>query len=116
VTHFVKPERLDAIEQRVRKAGGEVVALLKTGSAFYSPATAALAMAESYLKDQKKVLPCAALLNGEYGFKGIYMGVPTIIGAAGVEKIIEIKLNDEEKKALAVSAEHVQELVQSLPA
>ncbi len=115
ITHFIKPERLDEIEQRVRKAGGEVVALLKTGSAFYSPATAALEMAESFLKDQKKVLPCAALLNGEYGYEGIYIGVPTVIGGKGVERIIEIELNDEEKKALAVSAEAVKSLITSLP-
>lgn len=116
ITQFVAPERLTQIEDRVRKAGGEVVALLKTGSAYYSPATAALEMAESFLKDQKKVLPCAALLRGEYGFEGIYMGVPTIIGAGGIEKIIEIQLTDEEKKALGVSADHVKELVESLPA
>ncbi len=114
IENFVSSSRLDEIEARVRKAGGEVVSLLKTGSAFYSPATSAIQMAESYLKDQKRVLACAALLNGEYGVKGIYMGVPVIIGAGGVEKILEFELSDAEKEALAVSAGKVEELVASL--
>ncbi|HYC01537.1 MAG TPA: malate dehydrogenase [Candidatus Limnocylindrales bacterium] len=111
VTDFIKEERLAQIEERTRKAGGEVVALLKTGSAFYSPATAAIQMAESYLLDQKKILPCAAYLEGEYGFNGFYLGVPVQIGAGGIEKIIEFKLTEQEKKELAVSASHVEELV-----
>jgi len=89
-------ERLDKIVQRTRDGGAEIVALLKTGSAFYAPAVAAIAMAESYLLDKKRVLPCAAYLNGEYGVKGLYIGVPTVIGAGGVEKIIEVQLNAEE--------------------
>ncbi len=116
ISQLVSSERLDAIEKRVRGAGGEVVALLKTGSAFYSPAVAAIEMAESYLKDQKKVLPCAAYLNGEYGFKGFYMGVPALIGAKGIEKILEIELTEKERKELNLSADRVKELVSSLPA
>lgn len=115
ITHFLSSEKLDAIEKRVRGAGGEVVALLKTGSAFYSPATAAIEMAESYLKDQKKLLPCAVKLNGEYGFKDLYIGVPVVIGKNGVEKIIEMELTTEERKALEVSAGRVKELVNALP-
>lgn len=115
VTKFIEPDRLDAIEKRVRGAGGEVVALLKTGSAFYSPATSAIEMAESFLKDQKRVLPSAMLLSGEYGLKGLYIGVPTVIGAGGIERIIELTLSEDEKEALAVSASRVQELVDALP-
>lgn len=114
IEEFVKPERLLEIETRVRKAGGEVVALLKTGSAFVSPATSAIEMAEAILQDQKKVIPVAAKLSGEYGYEGIYMGVPCLIGAGGVEKVIEIELSDSEKEALGVSASKVQELVNQL--
>ena len=114
IEHFIKPERLDEIETRVRGAGGEVVSLLKTGSAFKSPAVSAIEMAASYLKDQKKVLPCAAKLNGEYGYEGIYMGVPVVIGAGGVEKVIEIDLSESEKQALDVSAGKVRELIEAL--
>ena len=114
IEEFVKPERLLEIETRVRKAGGEVVALLKTGSAFVSPATSAIEMAEAILKDQKKLLPCAAYLNGEYGYEGIYMGVPVVLGANGVEKIVEIELTDGEKEALEVSARKVKELITKL--
>ncbi|HLK12705.1 MAG TPA: malate dehydrogenase [Candidatus Binatia bacterium] len=113
VASLVKPERLDAIEKRVRGAGGEVVALLKTGSAFYSPAHAAIRMAEAYLFDKKEVLPCAAFLEGEYGLRGLYVGVPVQIGAGGVERVFEIALTAEEKQALAVSASHVRELVEA---
>ena len=90
-------EKLDKIVQRTRDGGAEIVALLKTGSAFYAPASSAIAMAESYLLDKRRVLPCAAYLNGEYGVKGLYIGVPTIIGAKGVEKIIEVNFTAEEK-------------------
>jgi malate dehydrogenase len=113
VASLLKPERLDAIEKRVRGAGGEVVALLKTGSAFYSPAHAAIRMAEAYLFDKKEILPCAAYLEGEYGIHGLYVGVPVQIGAGGVEKVFEIALTPEEKQALAVSAAHVRELVEA---
>ncbi len=116
ITQLVKADRLDAIEKRVRGAGGEVVSLLKTGSAFCSPAAAAIEMAESYLFDQKKVLPCAAYLNGEYGYQGLYIGVPVILGRGGVEKIIEIELTAQERSALEVSANGVRELMKALPA
>jgi malate dehydrogenase len=113
VAALVRPERLDAIEKRVRGAGGEVVALLKTGSAFYSPAAAAVQMAEAHLRDRKAVLPCAAWLEGEYGLRDLYVGVPVQIGAGGVERVIEIALTDTEKQALATSASHVRELVEA---
>ena len=111
VEKLIKPETLDAIEKRVRGAGGEVVALLKTGSAFYSPAASALQMAEAYLFDQRKVLAAAAKLNGEYGLKDLYIGVPIIIGKGGVEKIVEIELSQSEQKLLADSAERVRGLI-----
>jgi malate dehydrogenase len=114
VSALVKADRLDAIEQRTRQAGGEIVALLKTGSAFYSPAAAAIQMADAYLNDRKAILPCAAWLEGEYGLRGLYVGVPVQIGAGGVERVIEIALTPDEKKALAVSAEHVKELVDAM--
>lgn len=115
IADLLPADKLDAIESRVRQAGGEVVGLLKTGSAFVSPAVSAIEMTESYLLDQKKVLPCAAYVSGEFGVSGIYLGVPTVIGAAGVEKIIEINLQPAEQEALKVSADHVRELVDSLP-
>ena len=111
LTQLMKEEDIDAIANRVRKAGGEVVALLKTGSAFYSPAVSAIAMAEAFLKDKKRVLPAAALCSGEYGVEGLYVGVPTIIGAGGVEKIIEVELSDKDKEGLNVSVEAVKGLV-----
>jgi malate dehydrogenase len=111
VGNLIKSERLDAIEKRVRGAGGEVVALLKTGSAFYSPAASAIQMAESYLFDQRRVLAAAAMLNGEYGLKGIYLGVPVIIGKNGLEKVVEIELNAQEKQALVESADRVKQLL-----
>ena len=94
---WLNQARLDAIVDRTRKGGGEIVNLLKTGSAFYAPASSAIQMAESYLKDKRRVLPCAAFLNGEYGVKGMYVGVPVVIGANGVEKIVEIDLNAAER-------------------
>ena len=116
VTKFIDEARLLEIEERTRKAGGEVVALLKTGSAFYSPAHAAIRMAEAYLGDKNEILPCAAYLEGEYGFSGFYLGVPARIGAGGVEEVVEFDLTDKEKEELAVSASHVQELVGALDA
>lgn len=115
VSQMIAPERLDAIEKRVRGAGGEVVALLKTGSAFYSPAISAMEMAESYLKDQKRILACAACLNGEYGYKDLYIGVPVVIGSGGVEKILQFELSESERQALDLSAGRVKELVTALP-
>ncbi len=105
-------ERLDAIVKRTRNGGGEIVALLKTGSAFYAPAAAAIVMADAYLKDKKRLLPCAACLSGEYGVKGIYVGVPVILGAGGVEKIVEIELNAEEQAMFDHSVKSVKELVE----
>jgi malate dehydrogenase len=104
-------ERLDAIVQRTRDGGAEIVKLLKTGSAFYAPAAAAIQMAESYLKDKKRVLPAAAELNGEYGLTGLYVGVPVVIGAGGVERIIEYTLNDEERAQFDNSVAAVRSLV-----
>jgi malate dehydrogenase len=100
--------KLDSIVQRTRDGGAEIVALLKTGSAFYAPAASAISMAESFLLDKKRVLPCAAYLNGEYGIKGLYIGVPVIIGAKGVERIIEVQLNPEEKAMFDKSVTAVQ--------
>ena len=104
-------KKIDQIVQRTRDGGAEIVALLKTGSAFYAPAASATNMAESYLRDQKRIIPCAANLSGEYGFKDIYVGVPTIIGNKGVEKIIEINLNEIEKLNFSKSIESVKNLI-----
>ncbi|HEX5537427.1 MAG TPA: malate dehydrogenase [Sphingobium sp.] len=104
-------ERIDAIVQRTRSGGGEIVGLLKTGSAFYAPAASGIAMAEAYLNDQKRILPCAAHVNGQYGVDGLYVGVPVMIGAGGVEKVIEIELDDEAKTNLQVSVDAVKELL-----
>lgn len=104
-------EKLDAIVERTRKGGGEIVNLLKTGSAFYAPAASAISMAESYLKDQKRVLPAAAALTGQYGVKDIFVGVPVVIGAGGVEKVVEIGLDGAEKAMLEKSVASVQGLI-----
>ena len=104
-------EKIDAIVQRTRDGGAEIVNLLKTGSAFYAPASSAIAMAESYLKDKRRVLPCAAMLNGEYGVKGLYVGVPVIIGANGVEKVVEIDLNKAEQAMFDKSVTAVRGLI-----
>jgi malate dehydrogenase len=108
---FMTQDELDGIVKRTRGGGGEIVALLKTGSAFYAPAESAIAMAKSYLKDKKRVLPCAVYLSGEYGLKDLYVGVPAVIGAGGVEKIIQFPTNDEEKAMFAKSVESVQGLI-----
>lgn len=104
-------EKLDAIIQRTRDGGAEIVGLLKTGSAFYAPATSAIEMAEAYLKDQKRVLPCAAYVDGALGLKGIYVGVPTVIGAGGIEKVIDIKMTKDEQAMFDKSVEAVKGLV-----
>ncbi len=111
LTRFLDKAKLDAIVDRTRKGGGEIVALLGTGSAFYAPAASAIAMAESYLRDKKRVLPCSALLDGPYGVKGLFVGVPVVIGAGGVERIIEVELNDEEKAMFSRSVESVRRSV-----
>src|SRR6187431_1854183 len=105
--------RLDEIVQRTRDGGAEIVNLLKSGSAFYAPAASAVAMAESFLKDKKRVIPCAAYLNGEYGIKNLYVGVPTVIGAKGVERIVEIQLNGAERAMFEKSVEAVSSLVEA---
>ncbi|HVA17920.1 MAG TPA: malate dehydrogenase, partial [Candidatus Dormibacteraeota bacterium] len=107
-------ERVDAIVQRTRKGGGEIVNYLKTGSAYYAPSAAAFAMCEAILMDKKKIMPCAAYLEGEYGIKGLFVGVPCKLGARGIEQIIEIKLTPEEKVALEKSAASVRELANIL--
>lgn len=104
-------ERIDAIVARTRSGGGEIVGLLKTGSAYYAPATSGIAMAEAYLGDKKRVLPCAAYVDGKYGVDGLYVGVPVVIGAGGVEEVIEIALSDEAKANLTVSVDAVKELL-----
>jgi malate dehydrogenase len=106
-------DKIDAIVKRTRGGGGEIVALLKTGSAYYAPATSAIAMAESFLKDKKRVLPCAAHLTGEYGVKDLYVGVPCVIGAGGVERIVEIELNNEARQNFDVSIDAVKELLEA---
>jgi malate dehydrogenase len=105
--------RIDEIVKRTANGGAEIVNLLKTGSAFYAPAASAVAMAESYLRDKKRVLPCAAWLNGEYGIKDLYVGVPVVIGAKGVERIVEIELNSAERAMFEKSAAAVQGLVEA---
>jgi malate dehydrogenase len=109
-------EKLDAIIQRTRDGGAEIVGLLKTGSAFYAPATSAIEMAEAYLKDQKRLLPCAAYVDGAYGLTAMYVGVPTIIGAGGIEKIVEIRLNDAEQAMFQKSVDSVKGLVEACKA
>ncbi len=108
---WMSAERLEEIITRVRNGGAEIVGLLKTGSAFYAPASSAIQMAESYLKDKKRVLPCAAYLNGEYGVNGYYVGAPIVIGAGGVERVIEIELSETESKLFNASADAVKKLV-----
>ncbi len=110
---WITKKRLDEIVQRTRDGGAEIVGLLKTGSAYYAPAASGIAMAESYLKDKKRVLPCAAYLNGEYGVKGLYVGVPVVIGAKGMERVVEIDLNAGERKAFMSSVEAVKGLVEA---
>ena len=107
-------EKIEQIVERTRNGGGEIVNLLKTGSAFYAPAASAVQMAESYLKDKKRIIPCAVHLNGEYGIKNLYVGVPAVIGASGVERIVEIELNGSEKAAFDKSADSVRELMKIL--
>jgi malate dehydrogenase len=113
---WLTQEKLDAIVERTRKGGGEIVSLLKTGSAFYAPAASAIAMAEAYLKDQKRVLPCAAYLKGEYGVKDMFVGVPVVIGAKGVEKIVKIRLKGDEAAMMEKSVASVAGLVEACKA
>jgi malate dehydrogenase len=108
---WITRERVEEIFQRTRDGGAEIVNFLKTGSAFYAPASAAIAMAEAYLRDKKRVLPCAAWLTGQYGVKDLYVGVPVVIGAGGVERILELQLDPEEKAAFDKSVEAVRGLI-----
>jgi malate dehydrogenase len=114
LTQLIAKDKLDAIIDRTRKGGAELVGLYKTGSAYFAPASSSIAMAESYLLDRKRVLPSAALLEGQYGIKGFFFGVPTQIGAGGVEKIIEVQLNDAEKAELTKSFDSVKKTVESV--
>jgi malate dehydrogenase len=111
LTKLIEKAKLDAIVERTRKGGGEIVQLLGTGSAFYAPAISAISMADSFLRDKKRVLPCSTLLEGQYGVKGLFVGVPVVIGAGGVERVLEVDLNDEEKAMLAKSVESVKKSV-----
>ena len=110
---WIKQERLDQIVQRTRDGGAEIVGLLKTGSAYYAPATAGIAMAESYLKDQKRILPCATYVDGAYGIKDLYVGLPVVIGEKGVERVVELELTAEEKAGLHKSADAVKGLIEA---
>jgi len=107
-------DRIDALVERTRKGGGEIVAFLKTGSAYYAPAAAAVQMAEAIVKDKRRILPCAAWLQGEYGMKDLFLGVPCLLGEGGLKKIVEVELSQEEKAALAESAEAVRSVVKDL--
>jgi len=108
---WIKQDRLDQITQRTRDGGAEIVGLLKTGSAYYAPATSAIAMAESYLKDKKRVLPCACFVDGPYGIKNLYVGVPAVIGENGIERIVQLELTGDEKAQLEKSADAVRGLI-----
>lgn len=114
ITELMSPERIEALAMRTRNGGAEIVGLLKTGSAYYAPASAAVEMAESILRDKKKILPCAAYLEGEYGISGLFVGVPVKLGKNGIEEIISLRLLPEEQKALEKSAAAVRELVDAM--
>jgi malate dehydrogenase len=114
VSQLLSQDKIDAIVERTKGAGGEVVGLLKTGSAFVSPALSAIEMAESILKDKKRVLACAALLEGEYGVNGLYVGVPCVLGANGLERVLEVEMDAEERKLFDKSVEHVRTLVEQI--
>jgi malate dehydrogenase len=114
ITELMSAEQIEALVDRTRKGGGEIVSLLKTGSAFYAPSSAAVEMAEAILKDKKKILPCAAYLEGEYGIDGLFIGVPVKLGTNGIEEVIQIKLTDSENAALQKSADAVKDLVEDL--
>ena len=116
LSQFLEQDRIDALVERTRKGGGEIVSYLKTGSAYYAPAAAAVQMAEAIVKDKRRILPCAAWLQGEYGFNDLYLGVPCMLGANGLERIIEVELEESERSALKTSAEHVKSTVESLKA
>ena len=112
ITKFIAPDRLDAIVERTRSGGAEIVKFLKTGSAYYAPSSGAVQMAEAIVKDKKRVLPCAAFLQGEYGMSDLFLGVPCLLGAGGLERVIEVDLSEAERAALEQSADAVRELIQ----
>jgi malate dehydrogenase len=114
VTQLISPERLAEIVQRTRDGGAEIVSLLKTGSAYYAPAAATAQMVEAIVRDKKRLIPCAALCNSEYGVGGYYVGVPVVLGSAGIEKIVELQLTDSEKAAFKKSVDAVQSLVATM--
>lgn len=114
IGQLISKDRIDAIMERTKKAGGEIVGLLKTGSAFYAPSAAVIEMAESIIKDKKRIIPCAAYCNGKYGVKGIFIGVPVKLGSSGVEDIIEIELNADEKKAFDNSVSAIRKLIEEI--
>ena len=116
ITELMSAERIEALVERTRNGGAEVVALLKTGSAYYAPAASVVEMIEAILRDRRRVLPCAAYLRGEYGIDGLFVGVPVVLGNGGVEKVIEIALTDDERAAFHRSADSVRELLAKLPA
>lgn len=116
LSQLLPQDRIDALVERTRKGGGEIVGYLKTGSAYYAPAAAAVQMAEAIVKDKRRILPCAAWLQGEYGMKDLFLGVPCLLGEGGLKKILEVELSDEEKDALAKSAEAVSSTVKDLKA
>ena len=109
---WTSQSRIDEIVQRTRDGGAEIVSLLKTGSAFYAPAASAIRMAESYLRDQKRMIPCAAYLEGQYGLRNMYVGVPTVIGKNGVERVIEIELDNTEREHFDISVASVKKLIE----
>jgi malate dehydrogenase len=114
LTQFLGSERIEALIERTRKGGAEIVAHLKTGSAYYAPSAAAVQMAEAIVKDKRRILPCAAYLGGEYGHDGIFLGVPCQLGEGGLQRIIEVELTKSETEALASSAEAVRETIGAL--
>jgi malate dehydrogenase len=114
VTEFIPPDRLNAIVDRARKGGGEIVSLLKTGSAYYAPSAATVQMVEAVLRDKKRVIPCSAYLEGEYGLNDMYFGVPVVLGAGGVERVIELPLNDDERALVQASANAVRSTIETL--
>jgi malate dehydrogenase len=114
ITQLIKPERLEQIVERTRKGGAEIVGLLKTGSAYYAPASSTVAMAEAIIRDKKRILACAAYCEKEYGVGGFFVGVPCVLGSEGVEQILEIELDADEKKMFQTSVDHVKELVHAV--
>ncbi len=116
LTQLVSQDRIDAMVERTRKGGGEIVGYLKTGSAYYAPAAAAVQMAEAIVKNKRRILPCAAWLQGEFGMKDLFLGVPCLLGEGGIKKIVEVELSDDERAALEASAQHVRSTVEALKA